>query len=649
MADGGRCPSSAHPVAAADRGRPEAPDNGLRFAVAVAALGVVYGDLGTSGLYALQEAFDSRTHTLGVDQGNVLGVLSLIFWSLVIVVSVKYLMLVMRADNHGEGGILALTALVIPPGEKAKGSLRFLILLGLFGTALLYGDGMITPAMSVLSAVQGIEVAAPALDRLVVPLAIVILVGLFAVQRRGSGSLGRFFGPIMIVWFVVIAGLGAVQIVHHPVVLKAASPQYAVAFFADNGFAGFLVVGAVFLVLTGAEALYADMGHFGRRAIRTGWFALVLPSLLLNYFGQGALVLGDPSKVANPFFGLVPRWGVVPLIVLATLATIIASQALITGVFSLTTQAVQLGYLPRLRITHTSAATVGQVYVPLVNWMLMVACIALIVVFRTSQNLASAYGVAVVTTMVVTTLIFFRVSQHRLGWTRRKAVLVCGPLLMIDLGFFAANIPKIPHGGWLPLLVGTLVLILLTTWRNGREQIAAFHRAEWGRLGELRAALDAAAPSVTRVPGTAVYFTPHRGQVPGALTLNTTVNEVMHERVVLVTVSTEGVPRVEPADRAEITTEASGIVEVTLRYGFMERPDVPAALVRDAGGLDLDLDSAALHYFVDEEEVVVGQRPWWSRWRTYLFALMLRNVSNTADYFRLPSAQTTVLGSRIDL
>jgi KUP system potassium uptake protein len=450
--------------------------------LSLAALGVVYGDIGTSPLYAVRESLEGHGHVIDVTEANVLGLLSLIFWSLVVVISIKYLLFVMRADNQGEGGILALTALVTPDGHLRTPTRFALISVGLFGTALLYGDGMITPAISVLSAVEGTRVATESLDRFVIPISCVILVGLFAVQRRGTASIGKVFGPVMVVWFGTLAALGLIHIVDEPSVFRAIDPRYGMDFFLENGFDGFLALGSVFLVVTGGEALYADMGHFGTRPIKLGWFALVLPALVLNYFGQGALLLGEPDAIESPFYRLVPESFVLPLVVLATMATIIASQALISGAFSLTMQAVQLGYAPRFRIVHTSDRAIGQIYIPAVNWVLMLACLGLVLGFRSSTNLAAAYGVAVTMTMVITTLLFAVVARERFGWSKAAVGAAAVVFLAIDLAFFGANIFKIPAGGWFPLVVGAIVMTLLTTWRTGRRIVSERISRADGRL-----------------------------------------------------------------------------------------------------------------------------------------------------------------------
>ena len=524
------------------------PASKAQIGLALGALGIVFGDIGTSPLYALRESFAGH-EGIDVTDANVLGILSLIFWSLVVVISIKYLALVMRADNHGEGGILALTAL-IGGASSQVGRRRWLIYLGLFGTALLYGDGVITPAISVLSAVEGVEVATPVLRPYVIPIAVIIIVGLFLIQHRGTGAIGSVFGPVMAVWFVVLAVLGLAQIVRHPNVLMAINPGHAVSFFAHNAGFGFLALGSVFLVVTGGEALYADMGHFGRKPIQQAWFVLVLPALLINYFGQGALLIADPSAIDSPFYRMAPTWALYPLVILATVATVIASQALISGAFSLTRQAVSLGYLPRVRILHTSAAEIGQIYIPSVNYLLMLACVGLVFGFRTSGNLAAAYGVAVTATMVITTLLFHAVAVDRWGWNRWAAGVVIAALLGVDLAFFGANLFKVPDGGWFPLLVGVVVFSGLTTWKTGRRLVA--ERTRRGQLPIERFIESLAKNRPGRVPGTAVYMFAEAGPTPPALIANVRHNETVHERVVIVSVHTADIPHVSQARRARV-------------------------------------------------------------------------------------------------
>jgi KUP system potassium uptake protein len=615
---------------------PAARTTGLAFA----ALGIVYGDIGTSPLYALRESFEGAGHVLPVSEDNVLGLLSLVFWSLIVVVAVKYLGVVMRADNDGEGGILALTALVRPHNESRRGARWVLVIVGLFGTALLYGDGMITPAISVLSAVEGTEVVTDRLDAVVVPIAVGILIGLFAVQRRGTGSVARMFGPIMVVWFAVLASLGSAEIIQEPAVLRAVNPIEGAQFFADNGATGFLALGSVFLVVTGGEALYADMGHFGRLPIAVGWYGIVLPALVLNYFGQGALLLTDPTAIDNPFYRLAPSGMQLPLVVLATAATVIASQALISGAFSLTRQAIQLGYLPRLKITHTSATQRGQVYVRSVNWALMIACVGLVVGFRSSTNLAAAYGVAVTMTMAITTIIFFAVAVHHLHWPPLRAAAVCAAFFVVDLAFFGANLPKVPHGGWFPLIAGGGIFTLLTTWRTGRRLVGHRLRDIVVPLEELVARIEADPP--TRLPGTAVYLFSLPGRTPPALQTNLRINHALHERIIVASVSTADTPTVQPENRLEHATIGAGIEVAQLRYGFMETPDIPTALRHE-----LHVEGVA--YLVGSEAIVVTAKPGMARWREHLYALMHRNATPAWTYFRLPDDDTIGISTQIEL
>jgi KUP system potassium uptake protein len=613
--------------------------------LALAALGVVYGDIGTSPLYAFRESL-GESYGLDVSIANVLGIVSLIFWSLMIVISIKYIAFVMRADNDGEGGILALTALIMQPGEGHRGRRRTLILFGLFGTALLYGDGAITPAISVLSAVEGLKVATPVFDPYVIPIAIAILVGLFSVQRKGTAAVGSMFGPVMVVWFAVLSVMGVAQILQHPAVLKALSPSYAVAFFTNNPWHGFLSLGSIFLVVTGGEALFADLGHFGIKPIRRGWFAVVLPGLVLNYMGQGALLITTPDAVDNPFFRMAPPSMIIPLVVLSTAATIIASQALISGAFSLTMQAVRLDYLPRMRILHTSDEERGQVYLAGINWALMVACIGLVIGFGSSSNLAGAYGVAVTTTMVITTLLFYVVARHRWGWNRWLATSVCGGFLLVDLAFFGANLFKIPAGGWFPLLVGLLIFGTMTTWQHGREVIRTFmRRGETVTVDFVASLTDHPQP---RVRGTAVYMFPDVDRVPPALLTNLRANHSLHETVVLLAVKVVDKPRVLRAQRADVVAMGAGFYAITLTYGFADEVDVPkdlATLVREPV-----CDPVYTTYFLGREsvsstDVVSGM----ARWRERLFALLHRNASSAADFFGLPHDKVFEIGSPVDI
>ena len=608
-------------------------------------LGIVYGDIGTSPLYAFREAF---THgDLQLNQSSAYGTASVVFWALVAVISIKYLLLVMRADNHGEGGILALTALVAPEAGAATKLAAVLIALGVFGTALLYGDGLITPAISVLSAVEGFEVATSALEAWIIPLAVAILVVLFLAQPRGTAGISKVFSPVMLVWFVVVGFLGAGQVVQRPGVLRAVSPRYAVELFVDQPFHAFIALGSIFLVVTGGEALYADMGHFGRGPIQLGWYTVVLPVLLLNYFGQAALLTRRPSAVAGPFFEMAPHWAIWPLAVLATAATVIASQALISGAFSLTAQAIQLDYLPRLDVRHTSSEQFGQVYVPLVNWLLMIGCIALVIGFQTSSNLASAYGIAVTTTMVITTLLFHACAIERWGWSPWKAHVVVAPLLAVDLAFFAANLTKIPTGGWVPLVVGLALVVQMTTWRRGRQLVA--ERLQRGRR-PVKAVLDESFDAVVhRVPGVAVYmFKGGAEGAPPAMITNLAHNHALHETTLVLSVETGDLPRVPPEDRLATSVIADGVYRVVVAYGFMEDPDVVAALrLFDVGGLTIDPLKAT--YFIGRETIASLPEPGMPRWREQLFELLNRGSASASRFFGLPRDRVFEVGTQVEI
>jgi KUP system potassium uptake protein len=605
----------------------------------LAALGVVFGDIGTSPLYALRECFVGA-HAVEPIRANVLGVLSLVFWALVLVISVKYVAFILRADNRGEGGILALLALL---NRKGRG---IVVLLGVFGAALLYGDGMITPAISVLSAVEGIGVATPVLARYVVPVTIAILVGLFWFQRRGTGSVGAVFGPVTLLWFLAIAALGVTGIAREPSVIAAVDPRYAFDFFAVNRGRAFLVLGAVVLVVTGGEALYADLGHFGAGPIRRSWFAVVFPALTLNYFGQGALVLANPAAAHDPFYRLAPGWALYPLIVLATAATVIASQAVITGAFSLSRQAVQLDFSPRLVIKHTSSEEIGQIYVPQVNWALMLATIGLVLGFRSSSNLAAAYGVAVTGTMGITTLLFFFVVRERWAWSPLAAGLLVLPFLSIDLAFFAATLVKVAQGGWFPLVVAAAVFTVMTTWKRGRELLAA-RRAEAGEPLDRFLERLPTTPH-TRVEGTAAFMTEDAGHAPPALLHNLKHNKVVHAHVLVLIVRTEEIPRVSRAERLELNPLGPGFHRLLARYGFMETPNVPRLLVRARErGLDCPLDE--LTFFVGHETLLPTAQPGMAVWRKQLFAYLFRNQERALAFYQIPAAQVIELGAEIEL
>ncbi len=611
----------------------------------IGALGVVFGDIGTSPLYAFRETF-LAAEGLAVDAASVMGILSLMFWALVIVVSVKYLGFLMRADNQGEGGIMALTALAVGRGVTTwDASKRALLLVGLFGTALLYGDGIITPAISVLSAVEGLEVITPELHTYVVPVAALIILLLFLVQRVGTGKVGAAFGPVMLVWFTTLAILGVTQIIRYPKILAAISPTYAVTFATDHPYLSFLALGAIFLVVTGSEALYADMGHFGKRPIRIAWFSLVFPALLLNYYGQGALMISRP-EVINPFYQMAPAWALVPLIVLATMATIIASQALISAAYSLTMQAVQLGYLPRLKIDHTSEREYGQVYIGTVNWLLMLACIGVVFSFGSSSNLAAAYGVAVTTTMVITTILFYVVMRHRWGWSRFIAGALTALFLMVDLAFFAANILKIPQGGWFPLAVGLLVMGVMVTWKLGRLRLSKELRK--GDLPIERFIGSIVANPQPRVPGTAVYLTAEVGTTPPALLANLRNNGVIHETVLVVSVQWDSTPRVPRAARSTLHDLGEGFYQVVLKFGFLELAEVPKALEElTLAGFGFDPTDAV--YFLGKESVVMAEGRGIGSLPDRLFALMHRNATNAAKFFHLPAKRVMEVGVQVEL
>lgn len=608
----------------------------------LASLGIVYGDIGTSPLYAMRECFYGH-HGVPPTHANVLGVLSLILWSLILIISVKYLILILRADNRGEGGILALATLVSDVLRRGK----FLFLLGLFGAALLYADGMITPAISVLGAVEGLHVATPLFDHYVLPIAVVILIGLFLFQSRGTTGVGAVFGPITMIWFVTISLLGFQHIIRAPQVLAAINPIHGFEFFMINGWRGFVVLGAVFLVVTGGEALYADIGHFGTAPIRLTWFAVVLPALTLNYFGQGALLLVQPDAAVNPFYRMAPPWALYPLVVLATAAAVIASQAIISGAFSLTMQAIQLGYSPRLKAVYTSERVIGQIYVPVVNWGLMVACVALVLGFQTSSNLAAAYGVAITTTMLITTILFYVVARRRWRWPAAAALPVAAFFITIDLAFFGANLLKIAHGGWFPLLVSAVILFLMLTWRKGRRVLRS-------RLSEICIPLDAFLSelkdqSIRRVPGTAVYMSGNRFGTPLALLHNLKHNKVLHEQVVLLTVRTEEVPYLaNPKDRVALENLHEGFWRAQIHFGFMEKPNLPAVLdrIKQPG---LRFDPMRTTYFIGRETILATRKLGLSSWRGSIFAWMTRNAGDVTSYFCLPPNGVVELGARVEV
>jgi KUP system potassium uptake protein len=619
--------------------------------LALAALGVVYGDIGTSPLYALRECFKGE-RGLSPTVDNVLGILSLIVWSLNFVVSFKYISLVMRADNRGEGGILALMALLRSKGTAGRAQIRRVLLpLGLFGAALLYGDGVITPAISVLGAMEGLKVVAPAFDPFVVPITVAILLGLFLFQKRGTAGVGAVFGPITLVWFICITLLGIRGILLDPSVLRAVNPWYAVKFFLEDGLRGFLILGAVVLVFTGGEALYADMGHFGKRPIRLAWFALVLPALLINYFGQGALLLHDPASASNPFYGLVPTPLLLPMIVVATAAAIVASQALISGAFSLTQQAVQLGYCPRVTIRHTSRTEVGQIYIPEVNQALAVACIGLVLAYRSSSNLAAAYGIAVTGTMTITTVLYYEVMRARWRWPVWKAGGLAGLFLVVDVTFFSANLVKVPSGGWFPIVVALAIFTLMATWKQGRVLLAGIMREN--SLPMDLFLRDIARRKPPRVPGVAVFLTSDASGAPPVLLHHLKHNQVLHERVILLSVVTKEIPAVPEQERLRTRGLGEGFCQVIAQYGFMETPDVPTVVKALAQppptGLGLTVNLMQTTFYLGRETLIATGRSKMATWRKRLFIVMTRNAQSAATFFGLPPNRVVELGAQIQL
>ena len=621
---------------------------GSLFKLSLGAVGVVFGDIGTSPLYAFRETFAGHHH-LSLDQAHVYGVLSLIFWSMMIVVTIKYVSIIMRADNRGEGGSLALLALI----SRKTGGTRWsggIILLGVFATALFYGDSMITPAMSVISAVEGLQVVQPGFAPLVVPIAVVILIGLFMIQSRGTAKVGLLFGPIMVVYFLVIAVLGVINIVDHPRVLAALNPWYALEFFADGPLRGFLALGSVVLAVTGAEALYADMGHFGRRPITLSWLWFVLPGLMLNYLGQGAMIISaDPATQAtiihNPFFLLAPDTLRLPLVILATMATVIASQAVISGAFSVTQQAIQLGFIPRLAIMHTSASAAGQIYIPVVNWALAIMVMLLVVTFQTSSNLAAAYGIAVTGAMLIDTTLLAVVLFSLWNWNKLLAGAAILAFFIVDFAYFTANLTKVPDGGWFPLLVGFIAFTFLTTWAKGRKLMM-------GRLRESSMPVDvfikSAASSATRVPGTAVFMTTSVDGVPHALLHNMKHNKVLHTRVVILTVVIDEVPYVDSEDRVEIKELGQGFYRMIVRYGFMQETNIPVVLksVESCGPQFKMMDTS---FFLARQTLIASERPGMAIWREKLFAWMLRNAETAMEFFKLPTNRVVELGSQVEI
>ena len=621
------------------------PDKKRLATLTLAALGVVYGDIGTSPLYSMKEVFGGAHHPVPITPDNVLGILSLFFWSLMIVVTLKYVAFIMRADNKGEGGIIALMTLAMHKGVAGTWQQKLLVTLGLFGAALFYGDGVITPAISVLSAVEGLEIITPAFKPYILPITLVVLVGLFVFQRRGTASVGALFGPVMLLWFAVLAVLGAVAIYEHPAVLAAVNPLYALQFLTGNSLLGFFALGAVVLCITGAEALYADMGHFGARPIQYAWLGYVLPALLINYFGQGALLLADPSAVENPFYLLAPEWGRYPLVILATVATVIASQAVISGAFSITQQAMQLGFTPRLEIQHTSDRQMGQIYLPAINWLLLIAIIVLVIEFGSSSKLAAAYGIAVTGTMLITNILAIAVAIRLWAWSPLRAVLGALPFICIDLGFFLANSVKIADGGWFPLVFGMAVFILLTTWKRGRELLGERLAAD---AMQLRPFIAGLVDNVERVPGTAVFLNQDQESVPHAMLHSLKHYKALHEQVVILSVKVFDVPYVPAIDRVEVQRLPGNFAQVVVHYGFKDEPDIPAALALCAeAGLQLDMMDTS--FFLGRETLIPKLGSSMAYWRALIFVAMFRNAGSATAFFRIPSNRVVELGSQLVL
>jgi KUP system potassium uptake protein len=626
----------------------EAQSQGQRpsslMGLTLGAIGVVYGDIGTSVLYSIKEVFGSGHVAFTPD--NVYGILSIFFWTLTVIVSLKYVTLVLRADNNGEGGLVAMLALASSSVRDKPKLRRVLLVVGIFGTCLFYGDGVITPAISVLSAVEGLEVVSPTFKRFVIPLTLLILLCLFSVQKRGTGGIGKFFGPITLVWFIAIAILGLYHIVGHPEILWAISPHYAVMFIWSQPFTAFIILGAVVLCVTGGEALYADMGHFGKKPIRLAWFSIVMPCLTLNYFGQGALLLAEPEAVKNPFFNMAPDWALIPLVILATAATVIASQALITGAFSVTKQVIQLGYLPRLQILHTSEKETGQIYMPLVNWGLFVVIVLAVVMFKTSSNLAAAYGIAVCTDMLITTVLTFFVIRYAWKYPLWLCIAATSVFFVVDLAFWSSNLLKLADGGWFPLFIGGLILVLMLTWRDGRSLLHHKTRDEAINLSSFLEALFIAPP--TRVEGTAVFLTSEDGIVPNAMLHNLKHNKVLHAQNLFVTVRNHEVPWIPDDKRIEFSDLGGNCWQVMVHYGFKDDPDVPFALSLLRGQLG-DIHPMTTSYFLSRDSIVPTVDGGMSQWREKLFAQMYLNASAAADFLNLPSNAVVEMGSKIEI
>jgi len=620
-------------------------NNQKTSAITLAALGVVFGDIGTSPLYAMRECFTGH-HGVALTEANVLGVLSLIIWSLIIVVTIKYLMFVMRADNRGEGGILALMSLLHPRDEKVRRFMHPVVALGLIGAVLLYGDGIITPAVTVLGAVEGLKEISPVFEPFVLVIALAILVGLFLVQKNGTAKIGRVFGPIILMWFITLAAMGLNGISQYPAVFAALNPLHGADFLITQKFHGFVVLGSVFLVVTGGEALYADMGHFGLRPIQLGWFFVALPSLLIHYFGQGALLIAHPDSVANPFYALAPDYLLYPLVLLASMAAVIASQALITGAYSLSQQAIHLGFLPRLQIKHTSADEKGQIYIPFVNWALMIGTVFLVMSFRSSSALASAYGIAVTGTMAITTILTTLVARRLWGWNIVASGIVCATLLTIDLAFFGANALKILAGGWFPLLFGAIIFAFMTTWKRGRTILA---KRMFAASRPISSFVKEVVPTIkNRVSGQAVILTGRSDGTPPALIQNVKHNKVLHETVILLTIVTDDVPHVEEKNRLKVEPLGENFFRAIAHYGFMDTPHVPDIVLR-CQKHGIDVDPATAIYMLGRETVIATNMPGMALWREHLFAFMSRNAQNAMVFFHLPPKQVIEIGVQVQI
>ncbi|MBK7157195.1 MAG: potassium transporter Kup [Ignavibacteria bacterium] len=613
--------------------------------LSLSALGIVYGDIGTSPLYALRECFHGP-HSIVPSEGNVLGVLSLIFWSLIVIISIKYVIIVMRADNDGEGGILALMSLVSSTEKKSGFKYFFITTLGLFGAALLYGDGIITPAISVLSAVEGLKIATPFFNPYIIPLTVLILVSLFAVQYKGTAGVGKIFGPITFIWFIVIAVLGISSIAKNPDVLRAINPYFALHFFVDNGFHGFVILGSVFLVVTGGEALYADLGHFGKSPIKLAWFSLVLPCLLLNYFGQGALILKNVAAVENPFYYLAPEWALYPLVILATIATVIASQALISGAFSITFQALQLGFLPRMRILHTSEDERGQIYIPQINWLLLVCTIALVLGFKSSSNLAAAYGIAVTSTMVITTILLSVAMVKLWKWSKLVVFFVISFFLIIDLSFWGANLLKVLQGGWVPLTMGAVIYFLMTTWHNGRKNL--LNKIHEQTLSIENFVTEFLSIRMIAIPGTAIYMSSSSTGTPPPLIKNITHNRLLHKQVVILTIKFHKVPHIRLEERIQIEQPTEGFYRVIANYGFMDITNIQQIIeLLDKQGIKIKMEKTT--FFLGRETLIPKKKNLFEMIRDKIFILMSNNSQRATDFFNIPPTRVYEVGTQVEL